>query len=780
MAQLRQAVMPAGLEEDDPRRGVEVPSQIEFPGLVSSATFQAERAFLEPYQLDPHSSRVSQILRDAVLARKLNPSVDHQVLQRWLVEIPCYLVTDQLIWAAYAKRAGVVETSAAIVRLSKTTGSSFIAIHAASPDLGLWVREAIRARLTRFLLWEMLWHRQQQGRTSPFTPGWLTAMRETDGAWDALLGQTRGPALARVLRSRFMDFARHGPLPHDKPAAAAWNSLRGPRVIETTATLFTVLLIPDWAPASPALRDLANWLRRMDIGHPVHLWLRPVWTTALPGLSVTWPAIPLPQDVRTAMPRVPLRRIRRFENAAALAFSPTGDAVAVVEQLRSVRLFRVPSWEPQWCAEGGISNSAMVNAITFDADGRSLVAVRNDGALVRWDVASGESQLVVRPINDRRVILTAFDSERRLMAVSWSDGTVTFQDFDGHAQDSSCSFPPEEVVTALTFDPTGRYVALGGEWGTLALWDREQGRFAWQFLAHAKWVSALAFSPDGHALFSASRDGTLARWDVATAGAVWEQTLSGVSAAAVAVGPGGRLLFVAWNHGNLWFCEALTGRWVGAAFNAPIQQLVWAPQRPWLAAIEGHRTIRIWDAGLAMVWDRLPHPPAVPREVGDAIQLARRILERSELRSPVAQVQDALDLRAAIQVWHAAILDAPGSTAHTGFGSLEVYSRDFLRDAVRDRSMLAQALTTVGRARTLINEWLEQTVPELPRMKVVGDTDAWRTAPVTALVEARYDAAAKTLFVAYPAATSVGLEEVPTGELRRRDVEEAHAIFQAA
>jgi TolB protein len=67
-----------------------------------------------------------------------------------------------------------------------------------------------------------------------------------------------------------------------------------------------------------------------------------------------------------------------------------------------------------------------------------------------------------------------------------------------------------------TFSPDGRFYLVGGDTGTLRLYEVNSGNVIQTFVGHAGYVEQAAFTPDGKQILSASIDRTLRLWDIAT------------------------------------------------------------------------------------------------------------------------------------------------------------------------------------------------------------------------------------------------------------------------
>jgi len=110
-----------------------------------------------------------------------------------------------------------------------------------------------------------------------------------------------------------------------------------------------------------------------------------------------------------------------------------------------------------------------------------------------------------------------------------------------------------EVYT-VTFSPSGRILASGGQDGAINLWDPISGRQLASFAAHRSCVNALAYSPNGQLLASGSCDGTAKVWDADTNEI--KHTLTGHNGEirCLAISPDGTLLVTGGDdrHAKVW------------------------------------------------------------------------------------------------------------------------------------------------------------------------------------------------------------------------------------
>jgi WD40 repeat protein len=149
---------------------------------------------------------------------------------------------------------------------------------------------------------------------------------------------------------------------------------------------------------------------------------------------------------------------------------------------------------------------ARLNAMAFSADGHTLAAGYDNGAVWLWDVSGGAP--VKGPewqAHPKDVRALAFAPAGRRLATCGSDGTVRLWDAVG-AEPRQLLRLEESCPRALAFSPDGRHLAGAG--AGVSLWDVAAGNrlHRWEFAGP---VHSLAFSPDGTHLATGNANGTV-------------------------------------------------------------------------------------------------------------------------------------------------------------------------------------------------------------------------------------------------------------------------------
>jgi WD40 repeat protein len=191
--------------------------------------------------------------------------------------------------------------------------------------------------------------------------------------------------------------------------------------------------------------------------------------------------------------------------------SPDGKVLLLVRG-RKVRPYLVKTGRPltaSWV------HGETVSAAAFSRDGRWVVTGASDKLVRVWHVQSGKLVRVLRG-HDAPVISAAFSRDGRLVLTGGDDQRACMWDWPQGVLRSRLRH--QHSVSAVAFDPKGRWLAAGCDDNTVQLWQAARegtppGRLGAP-LRHADSVTCLAVSPDGGSLATGSEDTTLRVWRV--------------------------------------------------------------------------------------------------------------------------------------------------------------------------------------------------------------------------------------------------------------------------
>ena len=166
----------------------------------------------------------------------------------------------------------------------------------------------------------------------------------------------------------------------------------------------------------------------------------------------------------------------------------------------------------------GAGGHALLHA-EFSPDGVHLAAARHDGAVLLWDVDSGE---VTTRITGNRMTTdwVAFHPHGTQVITASRDAFVRAWDVET-GKETGFELPHPNVIGAAAFDAGGEQIISGGgvnnffEQGKPAvyLWSTRTGEVIRELRGHGATIRAVTFDAAGERALSCSSDGTARLWD---------------------------------------------------------------------------------------------------------------------------------------------------------------------------------------------------------------------------------------------------------------------------
>jgi WD40 repeat protein len=157
----------------------------------------------------------------------------------------------------------------------------------------------------------------------------------------------------------------------------------------------------------------------------------------------------------------------------------------------------------------GITLGAAVD-LAFSRDGSQLAVAARNGPVLIVDPRTARVLRTIRPSRSDTAIAVAFAANGTLATTSWA-GILTLWNPDTGTQIGHPT-PVGSGPGSLSFDPTGRIIAIAGD--AVRLWSagtEQQLGSALPGPAQPEWTH-VAFTPDGRYLFVVPADGTAWRW----------------------------------------------------------------------------------------------------------------------------------------------------------------------------------------------------------------------------------------------------------------------------
>jgi WD40 repeat protein len=232
-----------------------------------------------------------------------------------------------------------------------------------------------------------------------------------------------------------------------------------------------------------------------------------------------------------------------------------------------------------------------VTSLIFVAGGTQLVTAHANGAMRRWDVATGEA----------------------------------LAGFAGHSQ----------WIAFLRLDHDGKLLTSVSDDRRVGIWDVASGKPVAMLEGHQGAVAESAFSPDGKLLASVGNEGAIRVWDVATRAGVGTLNVPGVSLSTVGFSPDGSLLAAAGSDHVLRLWKVPSPFRIDA-IDPGAHDLVHSPDGRLLAFVSPDTSIGIWDLAAGALAMRVPGHPLMSNLMAFSLD-GRRLVVRG---GPDARIWD--------------------------------------------------------------------------------------------------------------------------------------------
>lgn len=239
---------------------------------------------------------------------------------------------------------------------------------------------------------------------------------------------------------------------------------------------------------------------------------------------------------------------------------------------------------------------------SLSPDATSLAGI-NFEQLIVWDLIAGNALFATSRSDVTRIFFSPDKTE--IYGVD-NDGGVGIFDAERGAETNSFSGHAAYNGTVAYAADIG-WLALGGDDGTVKVWDTFERQSLVTIEAHNRQISALTFSADGTLLATAGLDGSIRVWDWQAREMVHELALGEQVAPLLAFSPDGAALAIGTNAGvTLWRVgsDNEPAR-LDAGSGGAVHVLQYSPDGQFIVAGSQSAGISVWDGEGELV-ARLP------------------------------------------------------------------------------------------------------------------------------------------------------------------------------
>lgn len=195
-----------------------------------------------------------------------------------------------------------------------------------------------------------------------------------------------------------------------------------------------------------------------------------------------------------------------------------------------------------------LGHTAAVTAISLSGDETRVVTGDAGGQIRLWSTSGSGHVHTIRASNDALIAADVSPDGKMLVTAGW--GSVKFWDLES-GEELRTSFPLTRDIHAARFDRQGRWIALGGYDGTIAVVDARDASVVSRSERVATGISGVAWSSDGSDVFACSLDGKLLRLSTESGRLIWSERVAETALAAVEVSPDGLSCVVAAEDGRV-------------------------------------------------------------------------------------------------------------------------------------------------------------------------------------------------------------------------------------
>jgi hypothetical protein len=208
-------------------------------------------------------------------------------------------------------------------------------------------------------------------------------------------------------------------------------------------------------------------------------------------------------DINTGSRKKVIKDSKLVENAAC--YSRNGEGIVYLRKNGEVVI--VSSSTYKVIKKQKVPTSAPLTIAAAPAGDKVLIGTK-ESAIILYDLITYNLSVINMPVAETRLI--RFSSDGRLAAGASLTGKIWMADYPSLESVNAWQAHPEGL-TAVSFHPSGRYLASGGKDKMIKIWSIPECSEIASWEAHKLAIASVEFTPDGSGIASGSVNDVIAK-----------------------------------------------------------------------------------------------------------------------------------------------------------------------------------------------------------------------------------------------------------------------------